>query len=159
MQKPLTQKALPKKTPDTRLQDSKLPGAYQAEEIQVHQTKKDKVNQRRQGKKGEDLAVQYLEQAGMQIIARNFRSAFGEVDIIALDKETLAFIEVKTWSVYSIENLQYSINSQKQRRIIETAKYFLSINRKYNEKAVRFDVVFTGKETVNYLAGAFMERV
>ena len=111
------------------------------------------------GHKGEDLAVQALENRGMQIIARNFRSSSGEIDIIALDKETIVFVEVKTWSVYSIENLQYSVNSRKQSRIIETAKYFLSVNRKYNEKAVRFDIIVVGKEAVTHLADAFMERV
>jgi len=111
------------------------------------------------GKKGEDRAVQTLEQAGMQIIARNFRSFAGEVDIIALDKDTVVFVEVKAWSVYGIENLSYSINSRKQRRIIETAKYFLSVNRKYNGKAIRFDVIFVEKEAVTHLASAFMERV
>jgi putative endonuclease len=47
------------------------------------------------GKKGEDRAAQALETAGMSIIARNFRSPKGEIDIIALDGETLVFIEVK----------------------------------------------------------------
>jgi putative endonuclease len=111
------------------------------------------------GRKGEEKAAQTLEQAGMRIIARNFRSSYGEVDIIAMDGDTVVFTEVKTWSVYGIENLQYSINSGKQRRIIETAKYFLSINRKYNGKAVRFDVIFVGKEAVTHLTGAFTERV
>ena len=111
------------------------------------------------GLKGEDRAAQALEEAGMRIIARNFRSFQGEIDIIALDGETLVFAEVKTWSVYGMENLRYSINSKKQRRIIETAKYFLSVNREYNGKAVRFDVLFVGKEAVTHLAGAFMERI
>jgi len=95
----------------------------------------------------------------MKIIARNFRSLYGEVDIIALDGETIVFVEVKTWSAYGIENLQYSVDRRKQRRIIETAKYFLSVNRKYNGKAVRFDVIFVGKEAITHLADAFMERV
>ena len=111
------------------------------------------------GHKGEAKAAQELEQAGMQIITRNFRCPCGEVDIIAQDHETIVFVEVKTWSVYGIENLQYSINAKKQRRIIETAKYFLSGNRKYNEKTIRFDVVFVGKETITHLASAFMESV
>ena len=111
------------------------------------------------GKKGEDRAVQALETAGLSIIARNFRSRAGEIDIIALDGETLVFAEVKAWSVYSIENLHYSLNAKKQRRIIETAKYFLSVYRQYYGKAIRFDVVFVGKEAVTHLASAFMERI
>ena len=111
------------------------------------------------GKKGEDRAAQALESAGLCIVARNFRSKTGEIDIIALDGETLVFAEVKAWSVYGIENLSYSLSAGKQRRIIETAKYFLSINRQYYGRAIRFDVVFVGKEAVTHLASAFMERV
>jgi putative endonuclease len=95
----------------------------------------------------------------MCIIARNVRSPCGEVDIIALEGEVLVFVEVKTWSAYGLENLQYSVNDKKQRRIIETAKYFLSTHREYNGKAVRFDVVLAGKGAVTHLASAFMERV
>ncbi|MCL2043745.1 MAG: YraN family protein [Treponema sp.] len=111
------------------------------------------------GKKGEERAGQALESAGLHIIARNFRSKAGEIDIIAIDGETLVFVEVKAWTALGIENLSYSINPKKQRRIIETAKYFLSINRQYYGRAIRFDVVFVGKETVTHLASAFMERI
>jgi putative endonuclease len=111
------------------------------------------------GRKGEGKAAEALEQAGMQIIARNVRSPFGEVDIVALDGDTLVFVEVKTWSSYGMEDLQYGINLKKQRRIIETAKYFLSANRKFNGKAIRFDVMFVEKEAITHLAAAFTERV
>ena len=111
------------------------------------------------GKAGENRAAQALESAGLSIIARNFRSRTGEIDIIALDGDTLVFAEVKNWSAYNIEDLPYSLNRKKQYRIIETAKYFLSINRQYYGRAIRFDVVFVGKETVTHLASAFMERI
>jgi len=111
------------------------------------------------GKKGENRAVQALEAAGMSIITRNFRSRMGEIDIIALDGETLVFIEVKAWSALGIENLSYSINPKKQGKIIETAKYFLSIYRQYYGRAIRFDVVFVGTEAVTHLASAFTENV
>jgi putative endonuclease len=111
------------------------------------------------GKKGEDRAAAVLEAAGMSIIARNFRSRQGEIDIIAREGETIVFTEVKTWSRYGIEELQYGIDTEKQRRIIETAKYFLAVHREYNGMAVRFDVVFVGKEGITHLVSAFMERV
>ena len=109
------------------------------------------------GKKGEERAVEALEAAGMSIIARNTRSKHGEIDIVALDKETIVFVEVKTWSVYGIEELQYSLDFRKQRRIIETAKYFLSVHREYNKMAIRFDVVFIKEDSVIHLASAFSE--
>jgi putative endonuclease len=111
------------------------------------------------GKEGENRAVKALQEAGMSIIARNFRSQQGEIDIIALDGETLVFVEVKAYSRFGLESLAYSVSQKKQRRIIETAKYFLLINRQYYGRAIRFDIVFIGNETVSHLASAFMERV
>ena len=111
------------------------------------------------GKKGEDMAIDTLKEAGMEIITRNFRSKYGEVDIIALDKETVVFLEVKAWSVFGQEDLQYSIDIKKQRKIIKTAKYFLSENRKYSNMSIRFDVIFVKNNTIDHLASAFTERV
>jgi len=123
------------------------------------------------GKKGENLAVFSLESGGMEIIARNFRSKYGEIDIIALEGETIVFIEVKSWSVYGMEDLQYSVDIKKQSKIIKTAKYFLSTNRKYSNMAVRFDIVFVrdtapaanhpegAGSSITRLASAFTECV
>jgi len=105
------------------------------------------------------VAAKTLEEAGMSIIARNFRGKRGEIDIVALDGETLVFAEVKTWSGFGMENLAYSIDPKKQGRIIETAKYFLSRHRQYYRRAIRFDVIFIGKGAVTHLASAFMETV
>jgi len=111
------------------------------------------------GEKGENRAVEALEEAGMSVIARNFRSRMGEIDVIALDGEVLVFAEVKAWSKFGLESLAHSVGLQKQRKIIETAKYFLSMHRQYYRRAIRFDVVFVGKEAVTHLASAFMETV
>jgi putative endonuclease len=121
--------------------------------------KRNPVSGRVLGDEGEERAVQTLKSAGMDIIARNFRSRRGEIDIIALDGETLVFVEVKTWSAYGIESLSYSLNRKKQARIIETAKYFLSGNRQYYGRAIRFDAVFVGREAVTHLVSAFTEHV
>jgi putative endonuclease len=111
------------------------------------------------GREGETRAAEALEKAGLVVIARNIRSRRGEIDLVALDGEVIVFIEVKTWSAYGLEELEYGIDEKKQRRIIETAKYFLSSHRQYNSMTVRFDVVFIGPETITHLASAFMERV
>jgi putative endonuclease len=111
------------------------------------------------GRDGENRAAAFLERAGMRILVRNFRSSFGEVDLVALDRETVVFVEVKNWSVYTFDSLSYGINPKKQRRIIETAKYFLSVNRKYNGMAVRFDVVFINSDNITHLVAAFMECI
>jgi putative endonuclease len=109
------------------------------------------------GRKGEDQAVQFLIDKGFQIIERNFRSSFGEIDIICLDNDILIFIEVKAWSSFGLEQLERGINNRKQKRIIETAKYFLSIHRKYMSMVVRFDVIFIGAEGITHYISAFTE--
>ena len=121
------------------------------------------------GREGETWAAEALEKKGMEILARNFRSRTGEIDIIAREADTIVFVEVKTWSHYGIEDLGLGINAKKQRRIIETAKYFLMEHREYKGMGVRFDVVFIKPKDGNqgsgnygsliHLASAFMERV
>ncbi|MDR3114552.1 MAG: YraN family protein [Treponema sp.] len=117
------------------------------------------VHASQKGREGEARAVAFLEGAGMRIIARNVRSRVGEIDVVALDGQTIVFIEVKTWSVYPLEELQYGIDEKKQRRIIETAKYFLFSHREYSGMAVRFDVIFIGPELITHLTSAFMECI
>jgi len=111
------------------------------------------------GKKGEEQAAASLKASGMEIIARNYRSKFGEVDIVALFGETIIFIEVKSWSYFGVEDLQYGINARKQQKIIKTAKYFLFENREYSNMSVRFDVIYVKNNHVTHLASAFMESV
>jgi len=117
------------------------------------------VNSRRKGQDGEDRAAAYLTAQGYEIVARNFRSTFGEIDIIASDHEALVFIEVKAWSYFGLENLEYAVNLQKQQRIIKTAKFFLATHREYNSIALRFDIIFISSQGIHHLASAFMERV
>jgi putative endonuclease len=115
----------------------------------------------RKGREGEDRAADFLEKKGLAIITRNIRSQRGEVDIAALDGQTVVFVEVKAWSAWGIEELQYGLTREKQRRIIETAKYFLAAHREYKGMAVRFDVIFIGSpsEAPVHLVSAFTENV
>ena len=123
------------------------------------------------GKKGEEQAAAVLEAAGMEIVAKNYRSKAGEIDIIALDGETIVFAEVKAWSAFGIEDLALGIDKRKQRKIINTAKFFLLENRKYNSMSIRFDVIFVNSSKtskgcktssgcqISHLASAFTECV
>lgn len=81
-----------------------------------------------------------LEGEGWRIVARNYRIARGEVDIIAEKGEVLAFVEVKNWSVFGAGELETALSARKRSRIIETSKIFLSRNREYKSARVRFDV-------------------
>jgi putative endonuclease len=117
------------------------------------------MNKSDAGRQGERKAAAVLEQAGMSIIARNVRFNSGEIDLVALDGEVVVFVEVKSWMAYGFEDLRFGINKKKQRRIIETAKHFLSVHREYNCMALRFDVVFIDPETTTHIAAAFTEHI
>jgi len=113
----------------------------------------------KKGRAGETAAVMFLEEKGAEILERNFRSPRGEVDIVAREGDTVIFAEVKTWSSYGIDSLEQALDIKKQRKIIETSKYFLSIHRKYRYMAVRYDVIFISPGGITHLASAFTERV
>ena len=111
------------------------------------------------GRSGEDAAASYLIEKGIKILEKNFRSRKGEIDIVALDGETIVFVEVKTWSSYGIDALEYAIDAKKRHKIIETSKYFLSLHREYRYMAIRFDVIFITSSGITHLESAFTELV
>lgn len=95
------------------------------------------------GKFGEDMAADYLDGKGFTIIARNWRSGHYELDIVALDGDAgIHFVEVRTRINPEILP-QETVNSTKQRRVIEAAKRFLreEANRKFSDFEAFFDVV------------------
>lgn len=92
------------------------------------------------GRRGEELAAQYLLKQGYKVIARNYRVPCGEIDIIAQDKATLVFVEVKTRSSIGFGLPAESVTPRKQRQIAKAAFVFLEQNGGMNRSA-RFDVV------------------
>ena len=112
------------------------------------------------GYEGEDRAVQYLESHGYEILARNFRTRGGEIDIIASKDDVLVFVEVKALPHGNTEILAHELNLRKQQKIIETAKFYLEKYRQYNSRVIRFDVLaidVPGLEPVHHIANAFSE--
>lgn len=93
------------------------------------------------GRTGEDVAAAFLEAEGWTIARRNFRWRGGEIDIAAVRDGVIAFVEVKAWERLGPEELDRAIGPEKRRKIIETAKIFLSRYREYSSCAVRFDVI------------------
>jgi putative endonuclease len=96
--------------------------------------------QRELGKAGEAFCIEYLTKHGCQILATNFRSPWGEIDLVARDGEFLVFVEVKTRSG-SMESAISSVTRAKMRRLARTAAYFLAQNRDYESFFTRFDVI------------------
>jgi putative endonuclease len=92
------------------------------------------------GKKGEAVAVRFLKKEGYRIIEKNYICKMGEMDIIAREKDTLAFIEVKTRTTTEFGPPQLAVNSSKQRKLSKVALNYLKEKRLEEVKA-RFDVV------------------
>ena len=96
------------------------------------------------GRRGEDLAAEYLEKHGYQIIERNWRPGrWGEVDIVAIDGDTLAFVEVKLRGSGSLETPQESVTHHKKHLLKAMAQLYY---RMYSDssnlpKALRIDFV------------------
>ncbi len=85
------------------------------------------------GDYGEEIAVNYLQKQGYEILKRNFRSRFGEIDIIAKKSsqyflQTLCFIEVKFRNANpNTVQAESAVNKNKLRKIQKTAKYFYQL--------------------------------
>jgi len=92
------------------------------------------------GKKGEEVTAGLLENSGYKIILRNYKTKLGEIDIIASDKDTICFIEVKTRKSDRFGLPSEAISVSKQRKISKVALGFLKERNLLDRKA-RFDVV------------------
>lgn len=92
------------------------------------------------GKKGEEAAAKFLERHGYEIIERNWHCPAGEADIIALDGDTLAFIEVKTRSDVDKGFPEEAITKEKRQRYERISAYYLR-DSPYEEIRFRFDVI------------------
>lgn len=105
------------------------------------------------GSKAEDEAARFLARHGLDIVARNFRTRFGEIDLVARDGETLVFIEVRMRSSAHFGGAADSIDLRKQARIVAAARQFLA--RMKREPPCRFDVVTLDGGPPQWLRGAF----
>ena len=92
------------------------------------------------GKTGEKVAVNFLKENGYKILRNNYKTKLGEIDIIAKDKDTLCFIEVKTRNSIRFGSPSESVTVFKRRQISKLALQFLK-ERNLLGKRARFDVV------------------
>ena len=92
------------------------------------------------GQEGESIAVGYLKKNGYKILEQNYRNKLGEIDIVAKDRETLVFVEVKTRHSDQYGHPKWAVTPWKQRKISMVALYYLKENQQSHRKA-RFDVV------------------
>lgn len=92
------------------------------------------------GNKGERLAARFLKQQGYRILARQHRTALGEIDLIALDGECVVFVEVKTRRSSDAGHPAEAVGHHKQSQLTRLALAYL---KRHNllDHAARFDVV------------------
>ena len=109
------------------------------------------------GKKGEQLAVDFLLKNSYEIIERNYRFDKAEVDIIARIKDTLAIIEVKTCSTVDFGNPQDFVKPKQIQRLVKAVDEYVNVNSLDVE--VRFDIIAIVKEKkgfkIEHLENAF----
>lgn len=92
------------------------------------------------GRYGEDLAATWLKKKGYTIIARNYRKPFGEVDIIARNREYLVFVEVKTRRSRQFGTPAESVNFRKQQQISRVASEYIACTDNL-ERQCSFDII------------------
>ena len=107
------------------------------------------------GKDAEARAAQYLQAQGLQIVERNYRCRYGEVDLIARDGQTLVFVEVRARSSNAFGGAAASITTAKQKKLTRTALHYLSTAGQ--TPRCRFDAVLLSGDNapVEWLQDAF----
>lgn len=91
------------------------------------------------GAAGEVMAARYLRKKGYTLIAADYRTRFGEIDIIAADKKYIAFVEVKLRSGAAIYTPEEAVTPLKQQKIVKAAMQYLQLHP--SDLQPRFDVI------------------
>ena len=114
------------------------------------------VNTKNIGKITEDRVCNFLIEKGYVILDRNFRSEFGEIDIIASCVGSVSFIEVKKMPGFWDENdIVYKVDNRKQFKIKRTASSYLAHHQDIKYHLISFDVAAVYCNGIQYFKGAF----
>jgi putative endonuclease len=98
-------------------------------------------NRKGLGSAGEEEAARLLKKNGYKILERNYRSRFGEIDIVAREGETMVFVEVKTRTGENFGSPKEALDKRKRRHITRASMDYLARAGSGSERPVRFDVV------------------
>jgi putative endonuclease len=93
------------------------------------------------GRRAEALAESHLQHHGLTTVARNYRFARGEIDMVMLDGSALVFVEVRFRKSSVFGSASESVFDIKQRRLIMAAQHFLQSQPRHSHRPCRFDVV------------------
>ncbi len=115
----------------------------------------EQMNKRKTGGYYEDMAAAFLENNGLIILERNFRSRSGEIDLIARDREYLVFVEVKYRSTRHQGYAVSAVDRKKQQRIARAARYYLLKAVGRDDIPCRFDVIGIEGTSIQWIQNAF----
>ena len=110
-----------------------------------------KRSERPIGESGEALAARFLREEGLEILAVNYWTRAGEIDIIAKEGETLVFVEVKTRSSTHVAQPERAVTRKKQRTINRVAEAYMRKNGLLHKVNARFDIVSVVKDEAGAL--------
>lgn len=122
---------------------------------------KDVSERQRRGRQGEKLARRFLRKRGYRLLAENYATQGGEIDLVMDDNGTLVFVEVKTRSTEGFAPAQLAVNAAKQRRLWRAARHLL-LTHNLDGRPLRFDVVAVvatpgrGKPVIRHYPNAFV---
>ena len=106
------------------------------------------------GISAESRAAAYLIAKGYRILARRFRTRFGEIDIVARRRDQIVFVEVKARA--NLDDAAYAVTPQQRQRIIAAAQMWLAGHPEHERLACRFDAVLIAPKSLpRHLAAAF----
>ena len=92
------------------------------------------INSRQElGKRGEEMACDFLREKGYLILEKNYRTRYGEIDIVAEKEGTVVFVEVKTRATGTFGWPEEAIDARKQHKLALTAEHYLAVHHLYNK--------------------------
>jgi putative endonuclease len=112
------------------------------------------MDRKKAGETAEEKAVSYLKSLGYTILERNFFSRFGEIDIIAKDRDTLVIIEVRSKSYKYFGMPEETVDKNKIKKIIKTTQIFLQ-KRNPDFSDLRFDIISILHNNISHIKNAF----
>jgi putative endonuclease len=119
------------------------------------------TNNREKGNAAENLAVEFLEKQGFEILDRNWYSQHHELDIIARKNKVVSIIEVKSLATNTLREPYEQVNNQKQRAIISATNAYIRRNNIIDE--IQFDIIsitnMQNTPKIEFIQNAFYPRV
>jgi putative endonuclease len=114
------------------------------------------TNSLERGRAAEQRAAEHLQAQGLVVLARNLRCRAGELDLVGLDGDVLAVVEIRQRSRIDFGGAPGSVTQRKQRKIIRAVRYFLTQEPAWRGLRLRFDVVsIEGAQRITWLKDAF----